>query len=72
MKATRLLRILLAAALAALSACERDPGRDPVPTYPDNKLDVMRDVTGETLPDTHKERQAASAVGALPTPAWAP
>jgi hypothetical protein len=72
MNPIHVLRILLPAALLAVSACGRDPGRDPVPTYPDNKLDVMRGITGGTLPDTHKERQAASAAGQLPMPAPAP
>lgn len=55
----------VAAAAAAIAGCDRLQRQEPIPTYPDRKLEVMRDVTGASLPhDPHRAVPDAAAVPA--------
>lgn len=59
--------------LLAATGCGRMQAQGDVPTYPDNKLDAMRGITGAELPhDPHRWSESRSAGGAAMPPLTAP
>ena len=66
---TRSAFVLALGLIATGAGCDRLQQQGPLPTYPDSKLEVMRTVTGATLP--HDPHSAASTDIAVPTAASA-